>query len=273
MLNTNYSTDEPIWLCKQMCQGCGERVSPHTRQIVTVIQLSKVIGSQNLRYFHASHQLDLFFIKELAKQFHLKHKEELDSLIIHLLDKRVIFIVPSTSSKPCPRLSNHSLQRATTWRATFLDRRKDFRPICLDPVQSKTKHHIRQRYSQHTHSPRGGGGGGARIKRNQFKRTATSHHMFRESLSDSYTSHDFITTTLQPPTSIYGGFLIVPKVESTFPLNLHSQISTDLSVGVHAGTHPPAVPRSILDAFYNNLNHCIQSTSSHLLIRYDHIYI
>lgn len=159
MLNTNYSTDEPIWLCKQMCQGCGERVSPHTRQIVTVIQLSKVIGSQNLRYFHASHQLDLFFIKELAKQFHLKHKEELDSLIIHLLDKRVIFIVPSTSSKPCPRLSNHSLQRATTWRATFLDRRKDFRPICLDPVQSKTKHHIRQRYSQHTHSPRGGGGG------------------------------------------------------------------------------------------------------------------
>jgi len=101
----------------------------------------------------------------------------------------------------------------------------------------------------------------------------------RKSFSRGYTSHDFITvgntcaitTALQPPTSIYRGLLAVPKVESTLPLNPHSMISTDLSVGVPAGTHTPAVPRSILDAFYHHSNHRIQSADSHLLIRYDHL--
>ena len=99
----------------------------------------------------------------------------------------------------------------------------------------------------------------------------------RESLSGGYTSLDSvtsghtcaITTALKPPTSIYRGLLAVPKVESTLPLNPHSMISTDLSVGVPAGTHTPAVPRSILDAFYHHSNHRIQGTESHLLIRYD----
>jgi len=69
---------------------------------------------------------------------------------------------------------------------------------------------------------------------------------FRESLPGGYTSHDFvavghtcaITTALQPPTSIYRGLLAVPKVESILPLNPHSLISTDLSVGVSTCTHP-----------------------------------
>jgi hypothetical protein len=98
----------------------------------------------------------------------------------------------------------------------------------------------------------------------------------RESLSSSYTSHDFVTVghtyaitmALQPPTSIYKGLLAVPKVESTLPLNPHSLISTDLRVGVPGGT-PPAVPRSILDAFDHHSNHHIQRPGSHLLIRYD----
>jgi len=68
----------------------------------------------------------------------------------------------------------------------------------------------------------------------------------RESLSGGYTSHDFvtvghtcaITTALQPPTSIYRGLLTIPKVESILPLNSHSLISTDLSVGVSTGTPP-----------------------------------
>nr|ABN08226.1 hypothetical protein MtrDRAFT_AC155886g3v2 [Medicago truncatula] len=44
---------------------------------------------------------------------------------------------------------------------------------------------------------------------------------------------------MQPLTFIYRGLLTVPKVESILPLNPHSLISTDLSVGVRAGTHPP----------------------------------
>jgi len=79
---------------------------------------------------------------------------------------------------------------------------------------------------------------------------ARSHN----NLSGGYTSHDFvtarawcaITTTLQPSTSIYRGLVEVPKVESSSPLNPHSLISTDLSVGVSAGTHPSAVPRVFL---------------------------
>lgn len=61
-----------------------------------------------------------------------------------------------------------------------------------------------------------------------------------------YTSHYFITakhrcaftTTLHPSTSIYIRLLAVPKVESTIPLNPHSLISTNLSVGAPAGILP-----------------------------------
>jgi len=76
----------------------------------------------------------------------------------------------------------------------------------------------------------------------------------RNNLSGGYTSHDFvtarpkcaITTALQPSTSIYRGLLAVPKVESTLPLNPHSLISTNLSVGAPAGTHPSPFQEALL---------------------------
>jgi len=75
----------------------------------------------------------------------------------------------------------------------------------------------------------------------------------RNYFSGGYTSHNFvtagprcaITTALQPSTSIYRRLLAVPKVESTFPLNPHSLISTNLSVGAPAGT-PPRFQEALL---------------------------
>lgn len=102
---------------------------------------------------------------------------------------------------------------------------------------------------------------------NELQRLFARSHIY---LSGGYTSQDFvtacrrcaITTALQPSTYIYiyKGFLTVPKVESTLPLNHHFLISTDLSVGAPAGTHtphPPTVPISTLEASYHQSNHRI----------------
>jgi len=119
---------------------------------------------------------------------------------------------------------------------------KDLGPIYLGPIQSKPKCHIWQYYSQHT-LPREGVLRANETGSNEPQRLFPCSH---ESLPGGYTSHDFvtvrrvcvITTALQPPSSIYRGLLAVPKVESIFSLNPLSLISSDLSVGVLAGTPP-----------------------------------
>jgi len=147
-----------------------------------------------------------------------------------------------------------------------LDQSKDPRPIYLGPIQSKPKYHI-WHHTRNTLIPREGG---AHSKWDQIKRTATSLHTFpRISLRRLYfprfrnrqtrVGH---TTVLQPPTFIYRGLLVVPKVEYS-----HSKPSfSDLYwLERRKACRDPPVPRSILDAFH----HRIQSAGNHLLIRYD----
>ena len=99
----------------------------------------------------------------------------------------------------------------------------------------------------------------------------------RNKIYGGYTSHDFvtararwaITTTLQPSTSINRGLIAVPKVESNssskpslFDLYLLERWSA-------CRYTPPSAPRRHFGAFHHDSNHRIQSTGSHLLIRYD----
>ena len=99
----------------------------------------------------------------------------------------------------------------------------------------------------------------------------------RNKLSGGYTSHDFvtararcaITTALQPSTSINRGLIAVPKVES----NSSSKPSLSdlywLERRSACRYTPPVRSKKHSDVFHHRLNHCIQSTGSHLLVRYD----
>jgi len=154
----------------------------------------------------------------------------------------------------------------------FWTRQKDLRPIYLVPIQFKAQtpslEILLATYPSTARGVHGASKTGSNEPQRLFARS-------RNNLSGGYTSHDFvttrprcaITTALQPSTSIYRGLLAVPKVESILPLNPHSLISTNLSVGAPAGTHTSVVPRSTFNAFYHHSNHRIQSTDNHLLIK------
>ena len=96
-------------------------------------------------------------------------------------------------------------------------------------------------------------------------------------LSSGYTFHDFvtarakcaITTALQPSTSINNGLIAVPKVES---ISSSKPSLSDLYLLERRSVcryTTPICSKEHSDAFYHHLNHCIQSTDSHFLIRYD----
>jgi len=144
----------------------------------------------------------------------------------------------------------------------FWTGQKELWPIYLGPIQSKAQIlHLAVLLETHPFPARGVHGA-SRIGSNEPQRLSARS---RNNLSGDYTSHDFvtarawcaITTALQPSNSIYRGLTAVPKVDRSLPVNPHSLISTDLSVGAPAGTHAPAVLRSILDAFYHHINHHI----------------
>ncbi len=101
----------------------------------------------------------------------------------------------------------------------------------------------------------GGGGGGVlgakETSSNVLQRSTTSlYPRFREYLTGSYTSPDFvtaghtcaITTALHSPTSINKRLLAASMVEALSHSHPHSETVSDLSVGVSAGTHPPFGP-------------------------------
>jgi len=139
----------------------------------------------------------------------------------------------------------------------FWTGQKDLRPIYLGSIQSKAQIPslaiLLATYPSTARGMHGACKDGSNEPQRLFARS-------RNNLSSGYTSHDFvtvrprcaITTALQPSTSIYRGLLAIPKVESTLPLNPHTLISTNLSVGAPAGTHTPAIPRRTLEAFYHH---------------------
>ena len=97
----------------------------------------------------------------------------------------------------------------------------------------------------------GGELGAKETSSNVFQRSTTSlYPRFREYLTGSYTSPDFvtaghtcaITTAMHSPTSINKRLLAASKVEALSHSHPHSETVFDLSIGVSAGTHPPFGP-------------------------------
>jgi len=157
---------------------------------------------------------------------------------------------PSTYNDAYSPLSHHFSSRVTTWGATVLDRPKGVLAHLLRPNATQSPNTTFGNITCGTPFPAKGVHEASETGSSEPQRLFARS---RNNLSSGYISHDFvtaiawcaITTALQPSTSIYMGLVAIPKVESSSPLNHHSLISTDLSVGVSAGT-PPDVPRVFL---------------------------
>ncbi len=123
--------------------------------------------------------------------------------------------------------------------------------------------------------------GGARSKEtgsNEPQRLFAHSARSRNKCSGGHTSHDFVTararcassTALQLSTSINRGLTAVPKVELYLPLKPSLSDLYWLERQSACRYTPPIRSKKHSDVFHHRHNHCIQSTGSHLLIRYDH---
>jgi len=171
-----------------------------------------------------------------------------------------------------PHLSHHSSTGATTWGATVLDRPKGPLAHLLRPNTIQSPYTTFGNITCDTPLSHKGVHGASETGSNEPQRLSACS---RNKLSGSYTSHDFvtarskcaITTALQPSTSINMGLIAVPKVESISSSKPSLSDLYLLELQSACRYTPSSAPRRHAYAFY----HRIQSTGSHLLIRYDHL--
>ena len=162
-----------------------------------------------------------------------------------------------------PSLPSTSSKNTSALKSSLFIKSNDLGGYCSGPAKRilgpftqaqynrKPKYQVWQYYLWHTPSTTRGVHRACKTGSNEPQRLFARS---RNNLSGGYTFHDFvtarprcaITTALQSSTSIYRGLLVVPKVESTLPLNPHSLISTNLSVGAPAGTHPSPFQEALL---------------------------
>jgi len=182
-------------------------------------------------------------------------------------------------------MANHEQPKMPALKSSLLDMSYDLGATVLDRPKGPLTHLLRPNTIQSPNTTFGnitcdtplshkGVHGASETGSNEPQRLSARS---LNKLSGGYTSHDFvtararcaITTALQPSTSINRGLIAVPKVESNssskpslFDLYLLERWSA-------CRYTPPSAPRRHFGAFHHDSNHRIQSTGSHLLIRYD----